>query len=66
MHIDWHHDHEAQHGAPEEIEIDEGLEELEEVSDLDEEEAVMTLGPQVKENHSEMGSPSSINDLDDY
>ena len=64
-HINWHHDHEAHHDAPKEMEIDEEPEGMEGVSDLDKEEAAMAPGPQVGENHSEMGSPSSVNDLDD-
>ena len=65
-HINWHHNHEAHHDASEEMEIDEGPEEIEGVSDLDEEEAAMAPGPQVGENHSEVGSPSSVNNLDDF
>ena len=48
------------------MEIDGEPEEMEEVSDLDQEDEVTVPGPQVGENHSEMGNPSSVNDLDDF
>ena len=44
-HIDWHHDHDAQHGAPDEMEVDGEPEEMEEVSDLDHEDGVVVPRP---------------------
>ena len=50
-HINWHHDQKAHLDAPDEMEVDVQPEEMEGVSDLDQEDEAAAPRPHFGENH---------------